>query len=552
MAGSDDCRRGDNMSETVVAYLSALSDELTPVQRQAEVTILRPQLADLYQADRATFGLAATLVKIKLGIGRRDLEASLKPLLGNEAMNDSNPLPLAHFAALVDLVEDDGSVKFLVYDGATSAGVSLEEDYAIDGQVYVPPGKDFLPWLLPRAASVLAAYASDTPAQLYADLVRYYQNLSELPSEAHYDLLAAFTFHTYTLDYPDVTHSPQLVLDAVPERGKSRTGKAITHITMRGLRTETLREANIFRWSEDLRATLFFDVMNLWKKAEREKSEDLFLNRFEKGARAARVLNPDKGPFEDTRYFDIFGAPIIATNESVHKILDTRCLTISMLPTTKRFDTEPTPELGRPLRERLLAWRARHLGTPLPVMSKAFGGRFGDITLPLLQLVRLVMPAREPALHQLFVSMEQSRQNEKSRSIEGDILATMLMKASEVKNGKLALKTLVDKLNAQRIEREHVASRFTAARLRSLGFQLTGRNPADIVWNAELLNQCVVAYGIKTPASPPELSSQSCQSSQIPGEKAHGEESIETIERQNRAGRTTYQYENGLEGVAMF
>ena len=90
---------------------------------------------------------------------------------------------------------------------------------------------------------------------------------------------------------------------------------------MRGLRTETLRETNIFRWSEDLGATLFFDVLNLWKKAEREKLEDLFLNRFEKGAKAARVLNPEKGPFEDTRYFDIFGATIIATNESVHKIL---------------------------------------------------------------------------------------------------------------------------------------------------------------------------------------------------------------------------------------
>ena len=121
---------------------------------------------------------------------------------------------------------------------------------------------------------------------------------------------------------------------------------------MRGLRTETLREANIFRWSEDLGATLFFDVLNLWKKAEREKSEDILLNRFEKGARAARDCTRRKDAFEDTRYFDIFGATIIATNESVHKILDTRCLTISMPPAKKRYDTEPTPELGFPLRER--------------------------------------------------------------------------------------------------------------------------------------------------------------------------------------------------------
>lgn len=129
----------------------------------------------------------------------------------------------------------------------------------------------------------------------------------------------------------------------------------MSHVVMRGLRTETLREANIFRWSEDLGATLFFDVLNLWKKAEREKSEDILLNRFEKGARAARVLYPEKGRFEDTRYFDIFGATIIATNESVHKILDTRCLTIPMPPAKKRYDSEPTLELRLPLRERLVA-----------------------------------------------------------------------------------------------------------------------------------------------------------------------------------------------------
>ena len=190
-----------------------------------------------------------------------------------------------------------------------------------------------------------------------------------------------------------MTHSPELVFDAVPERGKSRTGKATANVAMRGLRTETLRETNIFRWSEDLGATLFFDVLNLWKKAEREKLEDLFLNRFEKGAKAARVLNPEKGPFEDTRYFDIWGATIIATNESVHKILvDTRCLTISMPPAKKQFNTEPTPELGLPLRERLLAWRAHRMGKPFPKMQKAYVGRFGDITLPLLQIVKRVAP----------------------------------------------------------------------------------------------------------------------------------------------------------------
>src|SRR4029434_3504067 len=126
--------------------------------------------------------------------------------------------------------------------------------------------------------------------------------------------------------------------------------------------------------------------------------EDILLNRFEKGQRAARVLYPEKGRFEDTRYFDIFGATIIATNDSVHKILDTRCIAISMPPAKKRYDTEPTPELGLPLRERLVDWRAHQMGKPLPEMKKAYDGRFGDITLPLFKIIKLVAPKEGEAI----------------------------------------------------------------------------------------------------------------------------------------------------------
>lgn len=485
-----------------IAHLSALSKDLDADKVREEYEILKPALVDLYASDRATFAIAADLVKKKLRISRRDLEAGLRPLLSDEDKEDGKPLLLARFPELIDLVEEDGEVKFLIQNSDGNPTLRTETEWEIDGQIYVPPDRGLIPWSLPRAQKVKRAYKKDTPAALYADLVTYFKSLSELPAESYYRLLAAFTFHTYILDFPEVTYSPELVFDAVAERGKSRTGKAISHVALRGLRTETLREANIFRWSEDLGATIFFDVLNLWKKAEREKSEDILLNRFERGAKAARVLYPEKGRFEDTRYFDIFGATIIATNESVHKILDTRCLTISMLPAKKRYDTEPTPELGLPLRERLVAWRARQMGKPLPEMKKAFAGRFGDITTPLLKIVRQVAPGEEQALLALFATMEKGRLNEKSRTLEGDILTALLNLQGEVKKGKLPLKRLVEKLNEERTEKEHVTPRFVSPRLRSLGFQLTGRNPADIVWNKELLEHCLIAYGIKDPSTP--------------------------------------------------
>lgn len=243
--------------ENPITYLSTLSEKLEADKIQEEYTILRPGLLDLYRSNRAMFAVAADLVKEKLGIGRRDLEADLKPLLGEDE-KDCKPQPLARFPELVDLVEEEGEIKFLVRNDNGKEALRAEIQWEIDGKIYIPPARALIPWLLPRAEHVIAAYDTDEPAKLYADLVTYYQSLSELPTEAYYRLLAVFTFHTYTLDFPEVTHSPELVFDAVAERGKSRTGKAITHVAMRGLRTETLREANIFRWSEDLGATLFF------------------------------------------------------------------------------------------------------------------------------------------------------------------------------------------------------------------------------------------------------------------------------------------------------
>ncbi|MBI3798214.1 MAG: hypothetical protein HY268_14770 [Deltaproteobacteria bacterium] len=131
-----------------IAHLSGLKEDLTPSERIEELTLLRPALAELYQNDRATFAVAAGLVKEKLGIGRRDLEASLKLLLGDEKC-DSKPLPLARFAELVDLVEDESEVKFLIRSSNNGTGLHVETEHIIDGRLYVPPGKSFYPGSCP-------------------------------------------------------------------------------------------------------------------------------------------------------------------------------------------------------------------------------------------------------------------------------------------------------------------------------------------------------------------------------------------------------------------
>jgi hypothetical protein len=153
-----------------IAHLSALDKKLDPVLAREEYATLKPSLFDLYVSDRAAFAVAAALVKEKLGIGRRDLEAGLRPLMGDEKNKDSKPRPLARFPELVDLVEEEGAVRFLVQNTNGKEALRTEPQWEIAGQAYYPPARDLIPWWLPRAEQVKRAYKADTSASLYADL----------------------------------------------------------------------------------------------------------------------------------------------------------------------------------------------------------------------------------------------------------------------------------------------------------------------------------------------------------------------------------------------
>src|SRR5207247_4448932 len=101
-----------------------------------------------------------------------------------------------------------------------------------------------------------------------------------------------------------------------------------------------LRDAYIVRIASNFTATIFFDVMDIWKKAQKTDTEDILLHRFEKGATVPRVLYPERGRFRDIVNFAIFGPTIIGTNVNANQILDTRSVQINMPETEKEFENE--------------------------------------------------------------------------------------------------------------------------------------------------------------------------------------------------------------------
>jgi len=337
-----------------------------------------------------------------------------------------------------------------------------------DNDTLEPPPKSSIPWLLPRAEEVLRFFDEDD-ASLYDDLVAYFRAASELPTAEHYDLLATWVMHSYLLERAQ--YSPILCLYAVPERGKTRTGKAIVYVAYRGIHVESFRDPYIVRFAANFGGTIFFDVMNVWRKAEKQGSDDILLGRFERGFTVPRVLYPDRGPHRDTVYYKVFGPTVIGTNEAPHHILDTRAATITMPQARRTFEADVTPETARPFRERLVAFRARHLGRTFPDTEKPAPGRLGDILRPLLQVLRVVRPEREMAFRGLIRELQKERLTEKADSIESEILQAMCHLRNQVEGDVLAVKMVTETVNEGRPENRRITPQKVGKRLKSLGFE---------------------------------------------------------------------------------
>jgi len=436
---------------------------------------------------------------------------------GKSSFKDSKDKPIltAHFKNLVDLVESDGKPAFLVKeDGVPRVLFKIE----LDGKPCFPPPKDQIPWLLPRADKVIEYFnvskklePFEADISLFEDLITYHRGISELPDKEYYVLLASWVMHTYLME--SFHYSPILLFFAVPERGKSRTGKGLIYVAYRGVHTETLNEANLFRWSENHRASLFLDVRDLWNKAEKRGADDILLSRMERGCKVSRVLWPEKGAFRDTKHYDVFGPTIIATNEAIHPILDTRCISITMSDSVKNFERSVKPEEALTLKERLVEFRLRHLGEPLPKVPKPARGRLGDILKPIYQIIRLANSNREKEFISLVKQIDEKRRLEKYQSIEAQIIYSLLELEFRVMKGFLPLKDITEKVNLDKPERYHISPKRIGKTLRALGFEWgwTHGGTTSIAYDPIKIDHLSIAYGLKfappSPVSPPSPAS---------------------------------------------
>lgn len=433
---------------------------------------------------------------------------STKKLI-QEALGDfgkeRKPTYSAGFYNLCDVVLNDDEPKFLTFDK------EITPETIIDDELFQPPPlSGWPPYLkIPRADKVLN-YAQNHGesgdngdlgackgcTHLFYDLVKYHQEVSELPNEDLYYLLALWDIHTYFIE--KANYSPIIYFYSVAERGKSRTLKGMTYVAFHGIRKGDIRDAQLIRDCTHLRATLAFDMTDFWEKVRLAGSQDVILNRYERGTTVSRVNRPEKGAFRDTDYYDVFGPTILATNEIISDIADTRSIPIVMRKADRDFDNDITPESGLDLKEQLTACRLVHFKDELPKVIRIAKSRLGDIVSPLHQILLKIVPKEEERFINLIKNIEKTRLTEKASTIDAEVVLAWVKAQDTVINGVVACQKVTEAFNQEREEKERILSRKIGARLSSFGFSKTQTNNHTLgfITDSKLTEKLTKEYGV--------------------------------------------------------
>ena len=416
-------------------------------------------------------------------------------------MSNQKDIKLAAcFPDLIDVCEaEDGQLLYLV---CQNDEFLLLESTMVNGSEVMPPDKEHFPFELPKAETVME-YISRDDIDLYDDVLAYLKRFSAL-DDHQWAVVAHFVFLTYLHDHKDIFYCPILLFYAVAERGKSRTGKSVTYLSYRGIHLSELREANILRYCENLNSMLFFDIMDVWKKAVQTRCEDLLLGRFEKGQKASRVLFPDKGAFRDMKHYEIYGPTIIVSNEQLHKILDTRCLPITM-PNLPGSYENPHPDTARELKARLTAWRGKHLHANLPDLEplERISGRLWDIAKSLF-LVNSLLDVESDSLKDALISIAGERSESNQDSIEGRLVAIIRDITAEeglerFTDINIKTNSILKKLNEDRPADKQITPQWIGRKLKSMSIRhrtINGRS--EIVLTSSEYNTLLDQYGFGT------------------------------------------------------
>jgi hypothetical protein len=209
-----------------------------------------------------------------------------------------------------------------------------------------------------------------------------------------------------------------------------------------------------------------------------------------------RVHFPERGPFQDTVYYRVFGATLMATNKHVNEVMESRTVQIIMPQATRSFEQDVLQQDGLPFRERLVAFRARWMDMQLPDVKKPCLGRPGDVLKPINQIVKIC--CRDDSWFGPFVAgVERNRKLSRSESEDARIIQAILASRASLSHGHLLHEDVLAKLNKDVPLSERISPQALGKITASMGFKkYASGQKRGIYWNADLLKSLCQRYGL--------------------------------------------------------
>ena len=397
-------------------------------------------------------------------------------------------------ACLVDVVQTEDGLKYLIKE---ASGLVLRNEIEVKGQVHVPPKTVKL--FAPATERALEFYESDSDATLFNDLCAFVYEHIDHQEPIMYKVVAVWIMHTYLIESFD--YSPYLYLYGPIGTGKSKQGEILVLLGCRGLFTVGIREAGIFRVTEHFSPTFVIDELSIWRKDGNSDIQELLNTRFQRGAKVVRI-NMNKDGLDAVETFNVFGATAVCTTEEVPAALRSRRLLIVMDKNTRKVRRKVDVERGKVLKDRLTAFRARHLGEVLDVPDQLVSdARLDDVVLPLHQIIRLCSPDSEKEFMEYVKGVETERKEEASTSLDAKVVEAVATCSHLVESGKFLVSDVTLEFNRGLPEKEQKSDRSIGRLLTRLGFKstrVTGGKRARR-WDEERLRRLQERYSLDSP-----------------------------------------------------
>jgi len=217
---------------------------------------------------------------------------------------------------------------FFVVDGYGHA-VPLEAIHEIDLKAYGGFAPTFVKGLTRDGLLRYLYKAELDPPKVFRSLRNYFEQFVDLEEEA-LDLVSIWTLGTYF--YLLFPFYPYLNIVGVRGSGKSKLLSIIANLAHNGVASANLRAASLFRLVDQARGTLCLDEAESLSDTRLEDLSSILNAGFRKGAMVYRVEGEKT---REVKAYDAYGPKAIVGIRGLNDVLRDRCITITMLRTTK-------------------------------------------------------------------------------------------------------------------------------------------------------------------------------------------------------------------------